>query len=172
MAVFWFENVVIGIGGILRILFARGGSGNLFTALFFVLHYGGFMAGHAMILVELFGPEAASGEALLPALLEPLRRIDVMLVIAALAVSHAWSFVGNYIGAQEYERLDPKKAMQTPYRRMVITHVALLFGGIAVEKLGQPLIGLVLLVALKIAMDLRAHLAEHRELQAGEMAIQ
>jgi hypothetical protein len=52
--------------------------------------------------------------------------------------------------------------MAEPYRRLVVMHVTLIFGGKAIMALGQPIYALTLLVVLEIGIDLYAHLREHR----------
>jgi len=83
-------------------------------------------------------------------------------------VSHGWSFVENYMGRSEHERLSPMQAMALPYRRMVITHVALIVGGFFLIRNDQPLGGLVVLVLLKIALDVTFHRREHERLGRGD----
>ena len=54
--------------------------------------------------------------------------------------------------------------MALPYRRMFITHVALIFGGFFLIETGQPLAGLILLILMKIALDVLFHWREHKRL--------
>jgi len=54
--------------------------------------------------------------------------------------------------------------MALPYRRMMITHVALIAGGFFLIESGQPLGGLVLLILMKIALDVLFHRQEHKRL--------
>jgi hypothetical protein len=56
--------------------------------------------------------------------------------------------------------------MMQPYARVVVLHVTILFGGFAFMALHAPAAALVVLVALKTALDLRTHLAERRKLGA------
>jgi uncharacterized protein DUF6498 len=49
-----------------------------------------------------------------------------------------------------------------PYSRVVALHVTVLAGGALAHTIGAPLAALVLLVLLKTAIDLLAHLGEHR----------
>ena len=56
--------------------------------------------------------------------------------------------------------------MQQPYGRVVVLHLTILLGGFAAMLLGSPLWALLLLIGLKIALDLKAHLKEHRPLPA------
>lgn len=45
---------------------------------------------------------------------------------------------------------------------VLVLHLAILFGGFLMLALHSPVRGLLLLVALKIALDLRGHSAERR----------
>ncbi len=56
------------------------------------------------------------------------------------------------------------QAMGLPYKRMFITHIALILGGFFLIKNGQPLVGLIILVLMKIALDIVFHQKEHRKL--------
>ena len=169
LLLFWCENVIIGVFGIARLIVA-GESENavegLFLPAFFLVHYGGFMFGHFMLLFAMYSSHAAgAGQAAEPAdyysmAIENLNWIAVI----ALFVSHGWSFIENYMGKHEYENLRPGAAMALPYRRMMITHVALLVGGFFLIEQGQPLAGLVLLVLLKIVLDMTFHRREHQRL--------
>jgi hypothetical protein len=169
LLLFWFENVIIGLFGIARVIVA-GRSGNvaagLAKPLFFLVHYGGFMFGHLMLLFGLFSPAAGeNGELESPGQLFDVIMSDWLWVsVLALFISHAWSFAENFLGRNEYEQLTPNDAMALPYRRMMITHIALLIGGLLLERTGQPLFGLILLIVLKIALDLTFHKREHERL--------
>ena len=169
LLLFWCENVIIGVFGIARLIVA-GESENavegLFLPVFFLVHYGGFMFGHFMLLFAMYSSHAAgAGQSAEPAdyysmVIENLN----WLAVVALFVSHGWSFVDNYMGNREHENLRPGTAMALPYRRMMITHVALLVGGFFLMEQGQPLAGLVLLVILKIVLDVTFHRREHKRL--------
>ena len=169
LSLFWLENVFIGLFGIARLVAAgehRQFREGLFVPLFFLVHYGGFMAGHGFMLLMLFSPEQPTREQMEDPnfYLEVFTSGDGGLVALALLGSHAWSFFSNFLGGQEHRRLSRRSAMALPYRRMMITHVALLVGGFWLQERGQPLVGLILLVAMKLVMDLVFHLSEHRRL--------
>ena len=166
LLLFWSENVIIGIFGIARLIVARvsdSGVGGLFLPLFFLVHYGVFMFGHFMVLFGMYSGHFADGAT--PA--EPADYYGILarnlnwVAVLALFISHGWSFVENYMGKREHERLTPGQAMALPYRRMFITHIALIVGGFFLMERGQPLGGLVLLVAMKIALDVFFHRREH-----------
>lgn len=171
LLLFWCENVIIGLFGIARLIVSRSGEsgvGGLMLPLFFTVHYGGFMWGHLMVLFALFAESARnSGNLTDPAgLLAGITSGFLWAPIAALFISHGWSFIENFMGKKEHDRLTPGQAMALPYRRMMITHVALLVGGFLLIDLGEPLAGLVMLVVMKIALDLTFHWQEHKRLAA------
>ena len=169
LLLFWCENVIIGLFGIARMV-VSGSEENtfegLFLPVFFLVHYGGFMFGHLMVLVFMYSnslPEAGS-------IVGPANSYRIVVenlswvALIALFVSHGWSFVENYMGTREHERITPREAMALPYRRMMITHVALIVGGFFLIESGQPLAGLILLVLMKIALDVIFHRREHKRL--------
>ena len=170
LLLFWWENVIIGVFGIARMIVAGetdSAAESLFHPLFFIAHYGIFMFGHFMLLFGLFSGYADGlGQSVEPADYYGLVLNGLSWVaLVALFISHGWSFVENYMGKREHERLTPSEAMALPYRRMAIMHIALLAGGFLLARSGEPLIGLVLLVLVKIVMDVRFHKREHARLQ-------
>jgi hypothetical protein len=152
------------------------------TALFFSVHYGIFWTVHGVFVRLLFGsgsgpfgaPWSGPGMGLplglpgrAPGFGEPFDPVvgavggGFALAVLSLVVSHGTSYVVNYLGGGEDRSLSPLALMQQPYGRVIVLHVTIIFGGFLVMFLGQPLLSLVLLVALKIGVDLQAHLREH-----------
>ncbi|MGI9234725.1 MAG: DUF6498-containing protein, partial [Woeseiaceae bacterium] len=82
------------------------------------------------------------------------------IAVASIAASHLISFFTNFIGTGEYLRTTANKLMFRPYGRIFVLHVAIILGAALIEWLGSPASMLVVLVAAKIALDLRYHLAE------------
>ena len=87
----------------------------------------------------------------------------VALVLLGLFISHGISYRLNYIGRGEYLRTSVMKQMAAPYGRLVILHVTIILGGMAIALTGAPAAAVFVLVLLKTALDLGFHLAEHRE---------
>jgi len=169
LLLFWCENVIIGFFGIARMVVSSTTESTfegLFLPVFFLVHYGGFMFGHFMVLFGMYsGSLEDVGRAVEPAdyyrmVIENLNWVALL----ALFISHGWSFVENFMGHREHEKLTPQQAMALPYRRMFITHVALIAGGFLLIETGQPLGGLVLLILMKIGMDVTFHRREHKRL--------
>ncbi|MEO1035634.1 MAG: DUF6498-containing protein [Pseudomonadota bacterium] len=166
LALFWAENVVIGALGIVRLLKVER---RLSTPLFFVAHFGGFCTAHAVLLVSLFGPGQQGPDVVgaLQLLTATLGATGALLSLAALATSHLWSLAANFIGQREYQRIGVREAMRLPYQRIMMTQVALIGGAALIARFDEPLLGLVLLVAIKTLSDLRAHWREHASLRRG-----
>lgn len=161
MTLFWAENAVIGFYNILKMgVIARWGI--VFVGPFFVGHYGGFMAIHFLFLYYLFVRGIGTTGAELPAL-AALADLFVPLwpALLALFVSHGVSFFTNFLGRKEYAGRKVAEQMGEPYKRIIVLHLTIIFGGWAILLLRSPLPALVLLIVLKTAVDVRAHRREH-----------
>lgn len=149
---------------------------------FFLVHYGMFWVVHGVFVVALSGfgdivggvagPEGPRGEVGLPGAvpggflaLPPVGTLAWAVI--GLAVSHGVSFYLNYIRRGEYLRSSAPGLMGAPYARVVVLHLTIIFGAILVMATGAPIMALVVLVALKIALDLGLHLREHRRAAAS-----
>jgi hypothetical protein len=89
----------------------------------------------------------------------------IAFVLIGLFISHGISYRLNYIGRGEYLRTSVVRQMAAPYGRLVILHVTIILGGMAIALTGAPAAAVLVLVLLKTALDLGFHLAEHREPQ-------
>ena len=160
MVLFWAESAVIGFYTLLKMAVV-GKWFAIFIGLFFVGHYGGFMAGHFLFIYEIF-VRASYARGTAPGAVEALSQLFTPLWPAFLALfaSHGISFALNFLGRGEYQRTTVSKLMAAPYGRIVLMHVTLIFGGWVVMLLNNPLPALVLLIVLKVAADLRAHYGE------------
>lgn len=87
----------------------------------------------------------------------------VLLAVVALAISHGVSYWFNYLGRGEYRRTSPAAQMFAPYGRLLVLHITIILGGMAIGLTGAPAAALAILVVLKIVMDVGFHLAEHRK---------
>ena len=167
LLLFWLENVYIGLFNVVRIVTAAGvrnGRGRLFTALFFITHYGGFTAGHGFMLLMVFGPQPSKQELADLQFMLGLLGDGLWLGAAVLFLSHLFSLIMNYFVGGEFRQLSARQAMAAPYARVVLLHVSLLVGGFLLQEFNEPLFGLLVLVGLKIAMDFALHRREHRRL--------
>jgi len=165
---FWMENVVVGVFFILRMLLADPRdpalwAAKLFMVPFFCFHYGMFTAIHGLFVFALFGGKRYEVPGL--QVLEPAARaasdLGLWLPLAVLVGSHLFSFVYNYLWRGEFQRVELRKLMTAPYQRIVVLHIAIILGGFGVAALGSPVWALVVLLAVKIGLDWKAHLKEH-----------
>ena len=161
MVLFWAESVVIGFYTALKMAIV-GNVLALVAVPFFVGHFGGFLAGHFLLIYSFFIRGAdATGPA--PGAWEALRGIFIPIwpALAALFISHGQSFVENFLGRGEYARTTMKDLMTAPYNRIVVMQLALIFGGWIIILLKNPVPALALLVLFKIVLDFTAHRKEH-----------
>ena len=170
LLLYWCENVVVGAFNVLRMLVASpkdiaADVTKVFLIPFFMFHYGMFTMVHGIFVLALFGPGGNVRPS--PAhFVSAVSAAGVWYGVLAIALSHAFSFVHNYIVGGEYRNASLPQLMVQPYARVMILHATILIGGFAAKAIGAPVIALVLLIALKTAIDLRAHLAERNKLGA------
>jgi hypothetical protein len=125
------------------------------VARFFLGHYGGFWAVHGLFvgLLPAFADGAGFvGVAELPTL---------ALGAGAAAVSHGVSYRRNYLADAEWRTVSPGGRLYAPYDRVLVMHLTVVLGAFAVSFLGTPAGALAVMVLVKTALDLRAHLREH-----------
>ena len=169
LMLYWAENIVIGLGNVLRMAVCRGVR-RWIPALFFTVHYGVFCFVHLSALTALFGESAGIATADQYFFAMPVTeawKSPVWIGIVAIAASHLFSCFNNLIAAGEYRRTHPMALMHRPYGRIVVLHVAIIVGGFLVELLGSPVLMLAVLIVLKIAMDLKLHGTERRIFDAA-----
>jgi hypothetical protein len=174
LIVYWLENGVVGAINVLKMRRAAGpyvqgrvsmsfngrpvdeASTNALVG-FFILHYGIFWAVHGVFVLSLasgaFGPvgaEPAAGPS----------PWTILVAAVGLLISHGVSYRLNYIGRGEYLHTSAAAQLFAPYGRLVILHVTIIVGAIAIEETGAPVAAIVILVGLKIALDLGFHFLE------------
>ena len=162
---YWLENVVVGGFNVGKLLLAQPQEpaysvGKLFLIPFFIFHFGMFTLLHGVFVFALFGAKTLPRFDSLAELPAAIRAYHLGWGVLALVVSHGLSFYWNYFENGEYRRASLPILMMQPYARLVVLHLAVLFGGWIVLTLGSPLLALLVLVALKTAADVRAHQAE------------
>jgi hypothetical protein len=178
LIVYWLENGIVGFYNVLKMLKAEG-TGFASTASyringrspvgmtkaalvpFFCLHYGIFWVVHGVfvLMLPLFGATMTGGESSFGTTPDP----SVLVVaVIALFISHGLSYLFNFVGGGEYKRVSPVVQMGKPYGRLVVLHVTIIIGAIAISITGAAIAALAVLVLLKIGLDVGLHLAEHR----------
>ncbi|MDJ0975249.1 MAG: DUF6498-containing protein [Planctomycetota bacterium] len=173
LAIYWLENVAIGLLNVVKILMARGGdagehASKFFLAPFFCVHYGIFTVVHGAFVFSVFqeggpfgddfnfmqGPFAGAVDAV----------AHLWLPFLTLFASHLFSFIYNFVGRGEYRVKSPSDMMQAPYARVIVLHVTILFGGFVTMAMGSPKPVILLLVLAKTLGDTHFHLREHNRI--------
>jgi hypothetical protein len=138
----------------------------LFLIPFFVVHYGMFCLVHGVFVFVLLGGEQQIdfGAGPFAGLHE---RVGTMLsgwlwiAIVGLIASHLYSYFYHFLYRGEFRRTNVAMLMMAPYGRIVVLHVAILFGAFAAQLLGQPMFLLLLLIIGKTILDWRLHQRQH-----------
>jgi hypothetical protein len=155
---YWMENLIIGGFCALRMI-ARPYRHPidlvfpLFLVPFFVLHYGAFCWGHGQFVVSMFADDAGGAHLeLFDAVTAALQQTPMLMAVLALVLLQAIDWIRDShqhgLGADGVKEL-----MVAPYRRIVVLHLTIIFGGFIIMALGEPTTGLLMLIAIKTASD-------------------
>lgn len=158
MLLYWGESAIIGLFNVAK-MWVVDRTASLFMGPFFFGHYGGFMVVHLLFIYGLM-VEGGSPEAGLLTVAGDF--VPLVPAFVALLISHGVSYVTNFLGRREYEARQMTEMMSAPYRRVIVMHMTLIFGGFLVMTFGTTMPALLLMISLKIFVDARAHIAEHR----------
>ncbi len=174
LVIYWLENGIVGVINVLKMSVATGDevtpgvtlmvNGRPATSAtkmglipFFIVHYGIFWFVHGIFVLTL--------PAFFSLMSDDGMTLDLGPVVFAalgLAISHGLSFWWNFLHGGEYRRTTAAALMFAPYKRLVALHITIIFGAFAVMFTGAPAAAVAVLVAIKTAIDLGLHLAEHR----------
>lgn len=176
VALYWLENLVIGIFTIFRMLGTAAATlvnlgVALFTAPFFFVHYGAFCYGHGVFLnafardnTDFPGPvgliEWAFGTA-----------PQMVWFVGAIAAVSAVYFVVDFIGRGEYRTSNPSAEMFAPYGRIVTLHVAIILGAGLAFALDEPLFGVLLLILIRVMFGVVVTVLRRRKRDAKVAAV-
>ena len=137
----------------------------------FALFYGGACLLHGLMVNDFFGRDDVWSSPV-----ESILRLSTSVYeesfwpLMALATSHFYSFVINYLGRGEFRRLTLGSLIfQEPFARVVLLHLAIFICGFFFVLLGSPLPLLMLLVIGKTALDLLFHLRERERIADAEL---
>ena len=173
LLLFWIENVMVGLFNALKMICASPSAvsswiAKLFIVPFFCFHYGMFTLAHGVFVFGFFGGyfEEIEGFPTASTLFQGINDFRLDWAVLALFVSHLLSFAVNYIGKGEYKKAELKELMFQPYSRVVILHVTIIIGAFLVMLSNAPAIVLVVLILLKIFIDVKTHIREHKKYAA------
>jgi hypothetical protein len=181
LIVYWLENGVVGVFNVLKMLKAEGAPGDSSASWtmngrpvndvakaglipFFVVHYGIFWVVHGVFVFML--PVFGSMESDAVDMTTGFEPLTIPFAVLALTISHGVSYRFNFVKGGEYRRVSAAGQMFAPYGRLVVLHVTIIIGGMAIAFTGAPAAVVAILVVLKTALDVGFHLAEHRQVEA------
>jgi hypothetical protein len=179
LILYWLENGIVGAFNILRIRKAAGpmdATGASFRMngrpvdmasragliTFFIIHYGLFWIVHGVFVLTLplFAMMGPSGD---PAeFAGDVSPGTILVALIALTISHGVSYYFNFVKGGEYLRVSPAGQMFAPYGRLVVLHITIIVGGMAIAFTGAPAAAVAILVLLKTVLHVGFHLAAHR----------
>ncbi len=163
MLLFWTENVIFGLFNVLKMLVVavQGKEVSVWTGLDWILRFcllwGGFTFVHGVFVMAMFGGGHILAKAGFPTpgvFWSAIIEYHLQWVILGLVVSHAVSFAHDFLWKGVFREADIMDFMIGPFIRMVVMHIFVFAGGIAVRILGSPVIGVVVLVLFKTGLDL------------------
>jgi hypothetical protein len=172
---YWLENGVIGLFTILRLVFSSSPEPRkvfmkLLVTPFFCMHYGGFWIGHGLFVLVAFGPLKSHGlptiQMIGATILDAIRVNALWFALAGLAISHAYSFIWNFLLKGERNKAFIVELQEAPYSRVIILHLVIILGGFLMMQLHSPVMGMITLTILKTVVDLWSHSKERQRLES------
>jgi hypothetical protein len=172
MVLYWLETAIIGIFAMIQMTMA-GPLTAIFLVPFFVVHFGAFMVAHFFFLTVLFGGGTTlSHWSRIPHMIwDLLAQHGLWIALIALFASHAVSFVLNIVQPAWWTRRagiepsppssEPQQVMSAAYGRIVVMHVTIIFGAMLMSMFNTKTVAFVLLIAMKIAADVAAHVRKN-----------
>ena len=172
---YWLENVGIGVrtlasmaanavlGGGLNAL------GALFFGTFFTFHYGLFCFVHGSFVVGLFGGQFA-GDSMFD-LVKTAQELfasepNLLIGFASIVLWQIVQFV-LFVARGEAKATNPMALMAAPYPRIIVLHIAIIFGGFLLMLLNQPVAGILVLALVKMGFDVAEAMGKGPRFGAG-----
>jgi hypothetical protein len=180
IVLYWLENLVIGartLASMVANAAVSGGAswlGVLFIGAFFVFHYGMFCFVHGIFVMALFG-NGAGGDSIvdLGGAVGTLfvTQTNLLIGFASIVVWQVVQF-GRFLARGEMRRTNFMELMASPYPRIAVLHMTIIFGGFVLMLLNQPVAGIVVLALIKAGYDIADVLRDPKQRsEAGESAV-
>ena len=186
LIIYWLENGIVGFYNVLKMLKAEGtgfasmasyringrspvGMAKAALVPFFCLHYGIFWAVHGLfvLMLPLFGATMTGGESSFGTTPDPPCSSSPSSPSSSATACRTCSTSSAAASTSASRRA---VQMGKPYGRLVVLHVTIIIGAMAISITGAAIAALAVLVLLKIGLDVGLHLAEHRGLYAAPTA--
>ncbi len=173
VALYWLENLVIGVFTIARMVgTALASAVNLvmatLTVPFFFFHYGMFCFGHGVFL-QAFATGGGAGPP------DPAGLIrwalgtapEMLWFVGAIAAVSGLYLVVDFFGRGDYRTSNPGAEMFSPYGRIITLHVAIILGAAVAFTMDEPLVGVLLLIFIRVAFGVVLTVLRRRKRDAA-----
>lgn len=176
------ETIIIGLLNVLKMAFASTiDSGSkpaspitllalkFFIIPFFIFHYFLFVSVQNIFLfVFLKGHDLEDLLEIPQSFWEVLsaNNFEIGISVASIFGSHLYSFLFNYLGNKEYEKIGLPILMFQPYKRIFIQQFVVIIGIILMTVFNTPTVFVLILVFFKIIVDAKMHIKIHKEFSA------
>ena len=159
---YFLETIIIGIFNALKmlwsILYEKPKSSNYGLILFFLVHYGMFVAIQSLFGFSLFGIE---GNGILK---EPFNIIenyaiilnleDIKYALPAIIFMHLGKFITDYIQQKKYLEFTAKEIMFKPYLRIFVQQFVVILSSFFIVLGEAGIIAAILLIFFRLVIDL------------------
>jgi hypothetical protein len=183
VALYWLENLIIGAFTALRMIGSVAGNivnlaAALFMVPFFTVHYGMFCFGHGIFL-RMFAGGSAGGGSHAPGIDGMRSLIDWALgtgthmtwFVTAIIAVNALFYLVDFILRGGYRKADLQVEMFAPYGRIVTLHVAIILGAGLMLAFGQPLLGVLILIFLRVVFGIILNMMRQRKIEGGDSKV-
>lgn len=178
VALYWLENLVIGMFTVLRMVATLAGNiVNLFAVLFivpfFTLHYGMFCFGHGVFIQALATSGSTTGSSGMPGLVNWALNSGQGMVwfVAAIIAINLVIYFTDFLMKGEFRETQPIVEMFAPYGRIVTLHVAIILGAVFAIATNEPLLGVVFLIFLRVVFGVIVSAMRQRKLDRASHAL-
>ena len=183
---YWMESIIIGFFNIFKMILAgmfdqdrnfylAGLLGAIGLTLFFIIHFGGFNAGHfVFLLVFSMINSGAENElqlawdnflhAFSPLGIASSKQLlfSPFFAVLLLFSSHLLSFIINFLKPAKFYKQQVTELMFIPYKRVIVMHITIIASAFAlVYYMDLGLVFIVILSVLKTSVDVFSHIKEH-----------
>ena len=161
---YWAELALIGVYASAKLVVLLRWESILAVPVYLGM-YGFFMFMYLFVIEILLGAVSTENEASINVPLVADMLYDVWPVLFAMFISHGISFGVNFIGRQEYKRVDYVDVLAAPFIRIALvqlTIILLIFPVVLLARMmGTYTPLLAIFIAAKTYQDIKAHIKSH-----------
>lgn len=159
---YFLETIIIGFYNMLKMACARqkdtdpNGFNKIGAILFFMVHYGGFVALQSIFafsFVTLDGAEVDNGFNLIDNYTTLLYMDNMWVLILSLVITHGYTFLMVYIKEERFMEHSPQSIMFAPYVRIFIQQFVVILAGFFMF-FSAPMAAVIILVAIRTVADI------------------